>query len=72
MHTYGKFQVHDEGVDSASPPHIISPPLGISWGCYGQALGCALSAQVGGVFDEECEEHEGNPKENIRPRGRRT
>ena len=33
----------------------------------GQALGCALSAQVAGVFDEECEEDDGNPKENIRP-----
>ena len=24
----GKFQVHDEGADGASPPHIISLPLG--------------------------------------------
>ena len=50
-----------------------SHPLGKDRGdVMGQALGCGLSAQVGGVFDEEREEHEGNPNENTRPRGRRT
>jgi hypothetical protein len=69
----GNCQVHDEGADGAGPPKIISSHLGKDLGdVTGQALGCALSIRVGGVFDEEREEHEGNPKENRGIRGRRT
>ena len=68
----GKCQVNDEGVDDASPPHIISSPWERAWGCYGASPWKCPIYKSWRCFDEEREEQEGNPKENARPSGRRT